>query len=559
MSRIPRKLVGVLAAVAVAILIAHTSLWEWGVCRIEVPAGSSLLLRYKGPFPFGSAPQAAEGTLARVDGRGRPREVGILEAMPGPGRHFYNPFEYETKLVPDVVVEPGKLGVVMASVGKELPAGTSLADEGFKGVRRKVLTPGRYRINPYAFKVELVDVNACVGSDGGIRRRKDEPALIPPGYVGVVTNKVAARDRPQGIQADVLQPGLYYINPAEKRVDILSIGYAQTTLMVALADHPGASAARMSRIGLIDGAAPDGPTPPDPDYAPGKGIVFTSNDGFPIHLDYTAIWGILPDQAPSVVRQFGDLRNVEQTVILPQIEAVCRNHGSKRGAVELLVGESREEFQTDTAEELERILESKDLKLLFGLTRHIYVPNAVREPIQKANIADELKLTRDQEQLTAKAQATLTKAKEEVASQEQLTQAETENKVAQLKAEGSKEAAEVAATTLKLKAKLDAEAAIIEAKTTTILGAASAKKVELVNEARADRHRQYVQALGGPESYNRYLFAEKLPDDLRLGIFYAGPGTFWTDLKGFEQVMLGKLAADTKEPHAPPVMIPAAR
>ena len=40
--------------------------------------------------------------------------------------------------------------------------------------------------------------------------------------------------------------------------------------------------------------------------------------------------------------------------------------------------------------------------------------------------------------------------------------------------------------------------------------------------------------------------AEGLPADLRLGIFYAGPGTLWTDLKGFEQTMLGKLVAETQ-------------
>src|SRR6185437_2811650 len=98
-----------------------------------------------------------------------------------------------------------------------------------------------------------------------------------------------------------------------------------------------------------------------------------------------------------------------------------------RKAVDLLVGDGRESFQTNTAEELEEVLKQKNLTLLFGLTRHIYVPAEIREPIQKANIANELKLTRDQEQLTAKAQAELTRAKEEVASQEQLTQAETEN------------------------------------------------------------------------------------------------------------------------------------
>jgi len=41
-------------------------------------------------------------------------------------------------------------------------------------------------------------------------------------------------------------------------------------------------------------------------------------------------------------------------------------------------------------------------------------------------------------------------------------------------------------------------------------------------------------AVGGAEAYNKYAFAEGLSPELTLGVFYAGPGTFWTDLKGFE-------------------------
>ena len=154
---------------------------------------------------------------------------------------------------------------------------------------------------------------------------------------------------------------------------------------------------------------------------PGKGIEFPSSDGFPIHLDFTAIWGILPEQAPNVVRQFGTLKDVEQKVVLPQIESICRLHGSRRGAVDLLVGDTREQFQNETSAELERVLKSKKLSLLFGLTRHIYVPKAVREPIQKAKIADELTKTREQEQLTAKAQAELTESKAKVVFGEKRT------------------------------------------------------------------------------------------------------------------------------------------
>ena len=180
-------------------------------------------------------------------------------------------------------------------------------------------------------------------------------------------------------------------------------------------------------------------TADDPVYVPGKGIEFPSSDGFPIHLDYTAIWGILPEQAPEVVRQFGTLKDVEQKVILPQIESICRLHGSRRGAVDLLVGDTREQFQNETSAELERVLTSKNLSLLFGLTRHIYVPKAVREPIQKAKIADELTKTREQEQLTAKAQADLTEAKAKVVFEEKRTQAETEKMVAEVERRGREE------------------------------------------------------------------------------------------------------------------------
>ena len=517
-----------------------------------MPAGSSLLVRYKGPWPFGSAPQAPEGTLVQTGAAGSPQQVGILEAMPGPGRHFYSPLEYEVQLVKDEVIPPGKIGVVVCKIGKPLPEGTYLVDEkGYRGILRKVLTPGRYRINRYGYDVKIVDVDACAETNAKIKRKAGDPTLIPPGYVGVVTNKAddPGTGEGRGIQKRVLPPGIYFLNPEEKRIDIVSIGYSETTLMVDArqADDAGAAADtsatssqanRGDRLGTSTGK--------DPLYVKGKGIEFPSSDGFPIHMDYTAIWGILPEQAPDVVRQFGTLKDVEQKVILPQIESICRLHGSRRGAVDLLVGDTREQFQDETSAELEKVLRSKDLSLLFGLTRHIYVPRMVREPIQKAKIADELTKTREQEQLTAKAQAELTEAKAKVVFEEKRTLAETLKMVAETEAEGEKKAREIEATTEKLKAEIDAKSATIEAQTTRLLGEAKAMSVKMSKEAKAERFKLLVKAMGGPESYQRYTFAEGLPADLRLGIFYAGPGTLWTDLKGFEQIMLGKAAAESQ-------------
>jgi regulator of protease activity HflC (stomatin/prohibitin superfamily) len=544
-----------LAAIALAFVVGYLGIWQWTICRVEVPPGSSLLLRYKGPWPFGSMPQAPEGTLAQTEG-GRPLQVGVLESMPGPGRHFYSPLEYEKKFVPDLIVPPGKLGVVLAKFGKPLPAGTYLTDApGYRGIRRRVLTPGRYRMNDYAYEVKLIDVDACVEPNTRARRREGDPTLIPPGYVGVVTNKIddPRTKQVQGIQKDVLQPGIYFLNPVEKRIDIISVGYAETSLTVEVANAPAGATGttRGDRLGKRAAG--------EPVYAPGKGIEFPSNDGFPIHLDFTAIWGITPEQAPEVVRQFGMLDDVEQKVILPQIGSICRLHGSKRGAVDLLVGDTREAFQNETSDELERVLASKGLSLLFGLTRHIYVPAQVREPIQRAKIADELTRTRDQEQLTAKTEADLTEAKAKVMLEERRTMASTTKLVAKVEAEGEKQAKEIEATTEKLIAETDAKTAAFTAQTTTALGQAAARSTELIREAEADRFRQYVKALGGPEAYNRYVFAEGLPANLRIGIFYAGPGTFWTDLKGIEQTMLGKLASESPPQAERPKTAPTAR
>src|SRR5208283_1835923 len=124
-----RRAAGALLVAVLPLQAAYFGISQWTICRIEVPGGSSLLVRYKGPWAFGTRPQAPEGTLVQTDAAGRPLQVGILENMPGSGRHFYSPLEYETQLVKDEVVPPGKIGVVVSKIGKPLPEGTYLVDE----------------------------------------------------------------------------------------------------------------------------------------------------------------------------------------------------------------------------------------------------------------------------------------------------------------------------------------------------------------------------------------------------------------------------------------------
>ena len=306
----------------------------------------------------------------------------------------------------------------------------------------------------------------------------------------------------QGIQDDVLQPGIYFLNPEEKRVDIISVGFNETTQMVQTRDGSGTGGLQQ---------------PAGHDDRQGPGLRPRHRDRVPLQRrlpDPPGLHGDLGDPARPGPRRGPPVRHAQgRRAEGDPARRSARSAGStapSEGAVDLLVGDTREEFQTDTSEELETVLAPKNLTLLFGLTRHIYVPNQVREPIQKARIADELTKTREQEQLTAKAQADLSEAKAKVVQEQDRTKAETEKMIAQVTAEGEKKAREIEANTERLRAEIDAKTAIVQAQITKTLGEANAKTIELANQAEAERYRQYVQSLGGPDAYNRYVFAEGL-------------------------------------------------
>ena len=83
---------------------------------------------------------------------------------------------------------------------------------------------------------------------------------------------------------------------------------------------------------------------------------------------------------------------------------------------------------------------------------------------------------------------------------------------------------------------------------------AEASAQQLLEEAKAGKFKLAVAAFGSGEAFNQWVFATGLPEDIQLQFLYAGEGTFWTDLKGFTETMLGKQTQETrkKDAAAPP-------
>jgi len=531
-------IVGAAVAVLGLALVAFT--FNMLVNCVYINEGESLRLRYKGPLVFGSGKPAVVGQFAQ------PGEVGILEEMKGPGRHFYCPVWWERIRVPDTVIKPGEVGIVTSRMGDALPTGQFLVDGELygpsrakhKGTLRKVLGPGRYRINDYGFECKVVSLEQKkIGENVKLAGWVN----IPTGYVGVVTNLAtdSATGLNGGIQSNVLPPGIYAVNPFERQIDIVGVGFWETSIAV---DH------KLGPDGkeLLDASG-------EPEAIAGSGIGFPSNDGFNIQLDFTAVWGVMPKDAPEVVRTFGSVAAAEQKVIIPQSESINRINGSKMGANDLLVGETRQKFQTNVSEHFQDVLKEKHLSLLYGLVRHIYIPKNIREPLQEGYVADELKLTREVERTTKTAEGELREAEKKVIQESENVRNETAKMVAAAIAEGEKEVGEIEAATKQQVAAVEKQIAEFEAKKTEQLGRATATADQLMKEAQSQKFDLAVKAFGNSGAYTKWQFAEGLPDDIQLQLFYAGEGTLWTDLKGITPT----LPLTNPAPAAKPAVKPA--
>lgn len=558
-----KKLILTLGAV-VLLGSAGFAMMVWTTCRIYVPPNKcAVLIRKTGE----SLPQGESVAT-------RPEQKGIQQGVLGPGRHFRNLlWRWDYELVDLTIVPAGNpatwewihslddsqrdalrsgdfkfkgefpsIGIVTRKVGKEPPPGQVLVtrESGMRGILQEVLTPGTYKLNPHVYDVQF------------------HPAsVIPAGFVGVVTNLFgefpgdpgdnAAMDSgdvgdevpllstatsalatagQRGTLRNVLQPGVYFINPKKQKVTLIEIGFNE-----------------FSQIKVSE----------DDNFR----ITFPSDTGFVIRVGVTVVWGIHPMHAAEIINTYGNIDKVLDKIIGPQLRSICRNIGSTYAARDFIQGEKRELFQRALTEELQRVCRQKNIEIHLALVREIEVHAPTSGPeggevtedlkrtIQQSYIAIENQITKAKQRDAAAVRAQLEEERKKIEIAQETIRAETRVMVANILAEAEKRAAEIDAEAELEIATIQQEVAKLDARRTEILGKAEADVVQARGDAEAQGYEMLVNALGGGEAYNLYTFAENFhPDSIR--VIFAGEGTFWTDLASFQDVGAAKLlgAAD---------------
>jgi regulator of protease activity HflC (stomatin/prohibitin superfamily) len=540
---------------AVLVLGAVALAFVWGYCRAYVEPDELLVVIRKSGDELPPGEKIATKETQR----------GIQLEARGPGRYFFiPPWQYEWELHEAVHVSAGdpstwrevwaegnpdyvipriegswpEVGVVTSLAGKPSPDGAEVADKGFQGIQKEVLTPGTYRLNPYAFKVEKVPavvvplgcvgvVTSQVGEMPGVETIQ-EVVIGPDGEPAAGATKVVrklAGPGERGVLREVLQPGIYYLNPYVHKVDIVQIGYNQ-----------------ISELRTEDLST---------------NIDFPSEDGFTIGVEVTVVWGRHPQYTPAMISRLGDSAKIRE-IILGQIRSICRNIGSKYASTDFIQGVKREQYQQAVTETLQRVCEERNIDILIALIQNIVVQGGstpegegldLKQTIQRGFIAAEEDLTKQKQRETAIVRAELETARANVAVAREQIRAGTRKKVAEIKAEGDKQAEQIDAQRDLEVAQIERKIAELDAERTRVLGKAEADVARLRNEAEAAGKRMMVEAFGSGRAYNLYIFSQQFnPDTIRL--IFAGDGTFWTDLSKAQDVADFQLLRQTQEPAA---------
>jgi len=447
-------------------------------------------------------------------------EKGIRKKILTPGTYPVNTVYFEVEIYDALDIQPGKVGILTRKIGDPPPPGQILVpmQSNSRGIVRDVVEPGVMYLHPYVYKWEVTDA-----------------ITIPAGKVGVLTRKVGKPPLPgtilveresdsQGIIKEIMEPGLYYINPYEFQVEIVDAVYipdgfvgvkiaktgktAQGVQVLVEEGFRGVQKQYMKSglyylnpyefdVVLIESRKQKYDLwLPEQIIAEGKEemmnlsekdnnpITFLSNDGFKISIDVTVVYEILPEDAPYVMATLGkDLKDIRTKIICPGTRSFARLEGSALKAVEFVTGETRKIFQQKLESQLRENGALSRVNILNAFVRSYTIPEELLEQIKFKEIAQKEKIRIIEEQEKHNEEAKL--AKQKIVMEQHIRQikAETEKKIAETKAHENKRVAIISGEKLLAVAKLERKAANEEKLKQIALGEGEAKRRELLFKA----------------------------------------------------------------------------
>jgi uncharacterized membrane protein YqiK len=453
-------------------------------------------------------------------------EAGFQAKTLAPGLYFWKwIWQYQATMQDFTIIPEGKIGLVLARDGAEIPTGNILARRvesdnfqdaemflrggGQRGRQNHFITAGSYRINTLLFHVTITDMVRIGESMVGIVTTLDglpiEKGQIAGNLIEGHNNfqdfdAFIAHGGNRGLQPQVILSGSYNLNPwavqlEENRMTEIPIGYVGVVISYVGQDGQDLTGEDFRHGNIVEKgfkgvwSEPLGPGKyPINKYVMKVELVPTTNlvlnwasarseahlldknlstitvrsrDGFPFNLDVSQIIHVPNIEAPKVIARFGNMTNLVSQVLEPTIGNYFRNSAQEADVIAFLT--TRKERQESAKTHIKRVLDEYNVNAVDTLIGDIVPPDSLMKTLTDRKIAEEQKITYEMQK---EAQETRQGVEKETAiadMQRQIVSAQQSVEIAERTASAAVKKSEGDAASVKLAVSAESEATKLRA------------------------------------------------------------------------------------------------
>ena len=487
---------------------------------------------------FGPNKSLPDGKIIALNG-----EPGYQAKTLAPGLYWgYWPWQYDINLQPFRVIAKGKIGLVSAKDGAQLPTGAILArhvdsddfqdakafltNGGQRGKQVSFINAGTYRINSFLFDIVEADITPIKEGSIGVVTALDGTPLDAGNIAGKEVNghnnfqnfdTFLANGGQRGLQTQVIQAGNYSLNPWAVQIEEvpmtpIPIGHVGVVISYVGDDGRDVTGEGFKHGNIVNkGQKGVWITPYDPgkyainpyttkiEIVPTTNLVLNwanarteshnldkglstitvrSKDGFPFNLDVSQIIHIPAPDAPKVIARFGSMQNLVSQVLEPTIGNYFRNSAQDSDVISFL--STRQARQEAAKVSISKVLEDYNVHAVDTLIGDITPPESLMKTLTDRKIAQEERETFNVQQKAQEEKQKFESAKALANMQGEIVSAEQSVMIADRKAQTRIKEANGEAESTKLKATAQAEATKVSAE-------ANAYKTDVEGKAEAGK------------------------------------------------------------------------
>ncbi|MBL0316852.1 MAG: flotillin family protein [Flavobacteriales bacterium] len=547
---------------------------------------------------FGSNRELPDGRIIATKG-----EAGYQARTLAPGLYWGMwPWQYGVDFHPFTVIPEGKIGLVLANDGVEIPTGNILARKvdcdnfqdaqhfletgGQKGRQTHVITAGTYRINSYAFTVTIANMTIIHENMVGIVTALDGKP-IPSGQIAGpdLTGHNNFQDfdgfllngGSRGLQPQIILAGSYNINPWAVQIEEVPmtdvpIGHVGVVISYIGEDGKDLTGDTFKHGNIVAKGQrgvwlePLGPGKYPINYytmkvelVPTTNLVLNwanarseahsldknlstitvrSKDGFPFNLDVAQIIHIPANEAPKVIARFGSMNNLVSQVLEPTIGNYFRNSAQDSDVISFL--STRKERQDSAKNHIRAVLEEYNVNAVDTLIGDIVPPESLMKTLTDRKIAQEEEKTYETQRMAQEKRQGMEKETAIADMQKEIVKAQQSVEIAQRTADAAVKKAEGDASSLKLQVNAEAEATKMRANAEAEATRARAGAQAEATKLNASAEAERISKTGLAEAEKIMAIGKSTAEAYELQVSAMGGDNF-TKYKITEEIGKGKI------------------